>query len=123
MSDLEPLSQQQVEDEISRLSGQLTTNTVDNREAAMQAAKADVAYKLAMARGWIRERGHKGTVAEKEADILLSCEREFEDHKLTEAVYKATQEKGRNLRAQLDALRTVNANIRASIDYSHGRGG
>lgn len=122
MSDLDPLSQIQVEDEIRRLSNELTKATSFNAQAAERAAQADVDYKLARARALIDLRGKGGTVPEKEATVLASVATQFENAKLAEAIYEASKEKGRNLRTQLDALRTIAANIRAAIDYTQGRG-
>jgi hypothetical protein len=124
MSDLDPMAQADVEKEIRRLSDQLTLQTIGLGDAAMKAAQADVDYKRQMARAWIAHRGHKGTVPEKEAFIHGECEAEYEAMRLTEATHKVMQEKGRNLRAQLEALRSINANVRDHVMHgATGRGG
>lgn len=113
--DLDPMAQHDVEREIHRLSKELTHNTQQVAELATVAAKADVAYKLANARAWVANRGKGGTVAEKEAAIHVEVAEQYERKMLTEAVYKSAREKGTNLRAQLDALRTIAANVRAVV--------
>jgi hypothetical protein len=123
MTDLNPLSQLEVEAEIRRLSGRLEFLTQHMASAARQAAQADVDYKLKQARALIDKIGHGGTVGEKEAAVLAECAEEFERWKLEEAVLKADQEAGRNLRAQLDALRTIAANIRPQVAHPSGVGG
>jgi hypothetical protein len=126
MSDINPMAQIEVENEIRRLSGELNEQTQENAVAAEEAARADVEYDLAKARALLQvpriRDGEKLTVAEREAIALVTVGSEYEDARLTEAIYKATQERGRNLRTQLDALRTIAANVRAAVDYSYGRG-
>jgi chromosome segregation ATPase len=123
MPDLNPLSQHEVETEIRRLSDRLTFLTQHQATIAREAAQADVDYKLKHARTLLELRGHGGTVGEKEAQVLQICSQEYENAKIAEAVWKADQEAGRNLRSQLDALRTIAANIRDQVYHAVGRGG
>lgn len=113
--ELNPMAQHDVEAEIHRLSQALTDNTQAVAELATKAAQADVDYKLANARSWVANRGKGGTVAEREALIHLDVAEFYERKQLSEAVYKSAREKGTNLRAQLDALRTIASNIRAVV--------
>jgi hypothetical protein len=117
------MAMNEVELEIRRLSRHLNEQTMAIGEAAKNAARSDVAYKRAYALAMIALRGHGGTVPEKEAEVTSRTIGEMEARALDEAVYRSLQEKGRNLRTQLEALRTVAANIRAAVDYSSGRGG
>ena len=81
-------------------------------------------YKRWHAKATLQFRFEKdSTVATREALAFDACASEFEAAKVTEAVYRGLQEKGRNVRAQLDALRSINANTRASITWAHGEGG
>jgi hypothetical protein len=123
VTDLNPLSQLEVESEIRRLSELLSALTENQAVHAQESAQADVALKLKQARGLVGRIGHKGTVGEKDAEVLVECEREFQRAKLAEAILKADHEAGRNLRAQLDALRTIAANIRDQVHHATGRGG
>ena len=59
--------------------------------------------------------GVKGRVPGKEATALLEVDEEFAEWKLADAELRALQETGRNLRAQLDALRSINANVRSVV--------
>lgn len=124
--DLNPMAQLEVEAEIRRLSNELTAQTEENAKAAEDAAAADVAYDLAHARALLGTEkvrdGEKLLSAEREAIAILAVEGEYTDARMTEAIYRATRERGTNLRAQLDALRTIAANVRSAVDYSHGRG-
>lgn len=115
---LDPMSQARVEDEIRRLSRQLTAVTEEVAHAGTQAATTDVDYKLAYARKMLELRGETGTVAVKDAMALDACASQYEAMRIAEAVYKALQEKGRNLRSQLDALRTIAANVRSVVSHS-----
>lgn len=121
--DAEPGSLIWVEEQIFHLSNRLGQITDEVKQAAMNEAQAEADYKRKAAHTWLDLRGHKGTVPEKEAEVMDRCGEEFEAMKIAEAVYKACQESGRNVRAQLDALRTVAANARAGTTYATGRGG
>ena len=114
-TDLDPMAMNDVERELHRLSQELTRVTLAIGNAATRAAQADVDYKRMYARAWVAKRGHKGTVAEKEAEIHGEVEDEYERKTLREAEYRVFQEKARNLRAQLDALRTIAANVRSVV--------
>lgn len=119
---LDPMAQRDVEHEIRRLSNVLVEITEDVAHAAREEARTEVAFKLANARQLIALRDEKGTVAVKDAMALDACASEFEDMKMAEAVYRACQESGRNIRAQLDALRTLAANVRSAVTYARGEG-
>jgi len=123
MTDLNPMAQLDVEREIMRLSGVLTEITEDVAEAATEEARTEVAYKLAYARRQVELAKEAGTVALKDAMALDACASEFEAMKMAEAVYRACQESGRNVRAQLDALRSINANVRSAVTGAYGSGG
>lgn len=121
--DPDPLAQVEVEREIMRLSRVLTEITEDVAEAATEQARTEVAFKVAHARAILAARDESGTVQVKEAMAHDACASEFEAMKMAEAVYKACQESGRNVRSQLDALRSINANVRAAVTWAHGEGG
>jgi hypothetical protein len=146
LTDLDPTSQDQVERRIVALSDQLSAITDDVMHANETAAKADARWRLEKAKTKLRYefaraqvrrelKGHSGTEAEKEAQVLQYCEKEYtamvlaehgelyEDKKAAEAVANSIREKGENVRASLSGLQTIARNIRTAIDYSHGRGG
>ena len=126
MGDLDPMAQIEVESEIRRLSSLLSQATEEYGHLSENAARSDVDYDLAHARMLLSVPrtidGEKVTVPEREAKTLLLVEEEYRQARMDEAVFKAAQERGRNLRTQLDALRSINANVRAAVDYSQGRG-
>jgi hypothetical protein len=115
MTDIDPMAQADTEREILRFVRDLATVTEEIASAAVEAAKADARYDLAHARALLDQVGHEGTVPEKQARALVVCEDRYHETKYKEAVFKALQEKGRNLRAQLDALRSINANVRPLV--------
>lgn len=120
--DLDPLAQAQVEREIVQRSQTLTQITEDVAHSASEQARTEVAFKLAHAKAMLALRHETGTVAIKEAAALDACASEFEAMKMAEAVFKACQESGRNVRSQLDALRTLSANVRSVVSSSRGEG-
>lgn len=113
-SEWQPLAPVGVEADIRRLCGLLEELTADLAQAARTAALADAAYKREHAKSLLGARGiEKSTVGEREAVADLECADEYEARRISEAVLMAKQESGRNIRAQLDALRSINANLRA----------
>lgn len=120
---LDPLSQAQVEAEIRRISGLLEQHTIEHAEACEVAAEEDAKYDLAYAKALLAQprvfEGEKVTVAEREARALLAVEDLVLASKTTDAIYRASQERGRNLRAQLDALRTIAANVRDVVAHGY----
>lgn len=107
------LTPPEVESEILRRAKRLDKVTAALAKRARAAAEADVAWKIAHARALLAA---EGTVAEREAHALLACEQEYGAHRLADAVLLSAQEAGRNGRAQLDALRSVNVNLRALVE-------
>jgi hypothetical protein len=105
-----------------RLSDTLTDITEDVAEAAKREAETEVAYKIAHARALLGLVGREGTVSQKEAQALIQCGDEFAAMKGAEAEYKACAESGRNVRAQLDALRTLASNVRERVFHPSGVG-
>jgi len=116
------LSQAEVEHQIVQVDSALAAETARYAGLAEAAADAEADYKLAQAQGamTIAARGdppaNRGgpSVAEKDAEVLLGCHREYRSHLLLAARLDATREALRSLRTRLDALRTIAANIRAA---------
>jgi len=120
--ELDPLAQAEIEREIVERSRTLTDITEDVAHSASEQARTEVAFKLANARKLIELRNESATVAIKDAIALDACAAEFEAMKMAEAVFRACQESGRNVRSQLDALRTLSANVRSVVSTSRGEG-
>lgn len=105
----EPITQHEVEQEILRLSRKAEEITQKLVQRAHAAAEADVAFKVCHAKAYLLA---EGTVGEREAHATVMCEAEYRDKRATEALQLSCQEAGRNVRTQLDALRTIAANLR-----------
>jgi hypothetical protein len=106
------LSQEQVEAEIVRLSGLAEKVTTAMARRAVDAANADATYKCEFAKALLQT---EGTVAEREAQATIATQNEYRAYRITEAKFKTASEAGRNYRAQLDALRSLNTNLRALV--------
>ena len=108
----EPIAQVDIEAEILRLSAlaEKVTQTLSKRARA--AAEADVAYKVAHAKALLLAEGPQYV---RDAEATVKTERELTEKRSTEALLLAAQEAGRNYRAQLDSLRSINANHRALV--------
>ena len=108
----EPLAQVDVEAEILRLSAMAEKVTHELAKRARAAAEADVAYKVAHAKALLLAEGPQYV---RDAEATVDCEAELTEKRSTEALLLAAQEAGRNYRAQLDSLRSINANHRALV--------
>jgi hypothetical protein len=115
---VDPMAQAQVESEIHRMSHRLTQVTEDIARLSQRAAQAEVDYKVGFAKALYKRVGSKMSVGLKEAAALIEMEEEFGAMKLLDAELKALQEAGRNLRSQLDSLRSINANVRGVVANS-----
>lgn len=116
-----PLTQAGVEERIVDISDAMETAVEDLADKSDEAAEAEVAYKVKYAQSVLRAgartdgtgRGGRLTEGDKEATAITECEDELRARLITEAHKEVAQEKMRTMRARLDALRTVSANIRA----------
>jgi hypothetical protein len=115
----EPVTQVHIESEILRLCRRAEQVTHDLADRARDAAEADVAYKVAHARALLRAQGPQYV---RDATAVAECEELYDHRRTTEALLLAAQEAGRNVRAQLDSLRSVNSNLRAAISHATGVG-
>jgi hypothetical protein len=109
---MDVLNQAQVEAEILRLSNLAERATTALAKRARVAAEADADYKCAHAKAFLEA---DGTVGEREARAALATQVQYRDRKIAEALLMGAQEAGRNYRAQLDALRSIAANLRALV--------
>lgn len=107
-----PITQVDIEADIMRLCERCEKVTHELAKRARAAAEADAAYKVAHAKAFLVANG---PVAEREAKALVECEAQYQARRIAEALLLSAQEAGRNARAQLDALRSVNANVRPQV--------
>ena len=107
-----PISQVDIEQELLRLMDTLENETEQFESLSMDMAKKEAVYKANWAREYLSA---KGSIKEREAwaDYKLA-DQEFEA-KVAEALVKAKREKLLSLRTSIDALRTLNANVRSQV--------
>ena len=112
MARSQPISQVEIESEIMRLLGILEEETEAFEVLAVDAAKKDALMKGNWAKEYLAA---KGSIKEREAwaDYKLA-DMDF-DHKCAEALVRAKREKLLSIRTQIDALRTLNANVRVQV--------
>lgn len=118
--DGEILTAVEVEQAITRISNAMERDTLQLARLAEAASKAEVAYKVKFAQERIKARmqpgsGPKGRTTNDEADDMatVACADELAARLAAEAVHGSAVERMRTYRSQLDALRTLAANIRA----------
>lgn len=107
----EPLTQIDVESRILRLCDALEENLDTFRELAARRAEAESDYKHKYSRALV-EQSAKVTVAQKEAVAHLRATGDYREWRTLEAQERATQQLLTSIRSQLDALRTIAANVR-----------
>lgn len=107
-----PISQVDIEERIIGLLDDLEHHT-----EAFESLAEDGARKESRLKGeWAKEYlSAKGSIREREAwaDYKLA-DMDF-DHKCAEALVRAKREKLLSIRTQIDALRTLNANVRVQV--------
>jgi hypothetical protein len=79
---------------------------------SMDAAKKEALYKSNWAKSYLSA---KGSIKEREAWADYQMNDENYDHKISEGLVKAKRERLLSLRTSIDALRTLNANVRAQV--------
>jgi len=107
-----PISQVDIEHELMRLIESLESETEAFEQLAEDAAKKEARYKASWAKEYLSA---KGSIKEREswADYKMADE-QFE-YKISEALLKAKREKLLSLRTSIDAMRTLNANVRYQV--------
>lgn len=117
----EPLSQYDVEQSIANISDLLEDAVVELSQFANKAASCEADYKIAYAKELLRAKDHLGdqqkkpTVSELESLALIGTEDLFRARLIADAQLSVQQERLRTLRARLDALRSLNSNLRAMV--------
>ena len=108
----QPISQVEIESEIMRLMGVLEVETEAFETLAVDGAKKEALLKANWAKEYISA---KGSIKEREAWSDYKLSDEAYSYKIAEALVKAKREKLLSVRASLDALRTLNANVRIQV--------
>lgn len=112
MSRTTPISQVEVEEELLRLLDLLENETESFETLSVDSAKKEAKYRSDWAKGYLAA---KGSIKEREAWADYQLNEENYDYKISEALVKSKREKLLSLRTSIDALRTLNANVRAQV--------
>jgi hypothetical protein len=107
-----PISQVEIENELLRLLSMLEEETEAFENLCEDAAKKEALYKSNWAKEYLAA---KGSIKEREAWADYKLSDDSFDFKISEALVKAKREKLTSLRTSIDALRTLNANVRAQV--------
>lgn len=112
------LTQAEVEEDIGRICRAMEAETHRYDDLAREAAETEADYKGAFARAMIAtaaaSRGDRSVTAnEKEAIATAETITELRVWKLSQAKLAATKEALLSMRAHLDAMRSLSANIRS----------
>lgn len=113
MSDPVEMNPHSVEQEILRLSRRLDDANQRILTHAKAAGEADAGHKVAYAKALLQA---DGAVAVREAHATVATEKQLFQKRAAEAILMAARDSATNIRAQLDALRSVNTNMRVLIE-------
>ena len=102
-----PISQVEIEQELVRLMDKLENETI-----AMDCAKKEALYKSNWAKEYLSA---KGSIKEREAWADYKMDQENFEYKCAEALVKTKREVLLSLRTSIDAIRTLNANVRTQV--------
>jgi hypothetical protein len=108
----QPISQVDIENELLRLIDMLEEETEVFEGLAQDAAKREAQHKSNWAKEYLSA---KGSIKEREAWADYKMADIAYDYKIAEALVKAKREKLSSVRTSIDALRTLNANVRAQV--------
>lgn len=109
-----PMSPIDVEREILRLMQLLEDVTDEFEDISVDASEKEAEYKMAWTKDYISQQG-KGPIKDREAWADYKNAPLYREWKLAEALTKAKRERLTSIRTGLDALRTLNANLRNII--------
>lgn len=112
MDRTKPISQVDIEEELLRLMDLLEKETESFELLAVDAAKKEALLKGEWAKQYLSA---KGSIKEREAWSDYKLADQIMDSKIAEGLVKAKREKLLSLRTSIDALRTLNANVRVQV--------
>jgi hypothetical protein len=107
-----PISQVEIEQELVRLMDKLENETEQFETIAMDCAKKEALYKSNWAKEYLSA---KGSIKEREAWADYKMDQENFEYKCAEALVKTKREVLLSLRTSIDAIRTLNANVRTQV--------
>ncbi len=107
-----PISQVEIEQELLRFVDRLEAETEMFENLAVDAAKKESLYKNHWAKEYLSA---KGSIKEREAWADYKMDAPHFEFKVAEAMMKAKREALLSIRASMDAMRTLNANVRVQV--------
>jgi hypothetical protein len=107
-----PISQVEIEQKIMLDIEAMEEATEEFDKLSEEAARAEVEYKVARARAYLRQRG---SIKDREYAADEITREEMESYKISEGRLKAQREVLNTIRARLDALRSLNSNLRSQV--------
>jgi YesN/AraC family two-component response regulator len=107
-----PISQVDIENELLRLIEMLEQETEAFEVLAVEKAKKEALHKSNWAKEYLSA---KGSIKEREAWADYKLDDSSFDFKISEALVKSKREKLLSLRTSIDAMRTLNANVRHQV--------
>lgn len=95
-----------------RLTERLEVETEQFETLALDSAKKEALYKSNWAKEYLSA---KGSIKEREAWADYKMDQQNFEYKCAEALVKAKREALLSIRSSMDAIRTLNANVRSQV--------
>jgi len=107
-----PISQVDIENELLRLMDKLERDTEEFEAISVDSAKKEARYKANWAKEYLSA---SGAIKQREAWADYKLENDYYDYKIAEALLKSKREALLSIRSSIDAMRTLNANVRVQV--------
>ena len=107
-----PINQIEIENEILRLLEELEEHTEAFEGLCIDFSKKESVYKGTWAQEYL---GAKGSIKERESWADYKTDTLAYEYKIAEALVKTKREKLLSVRTAIDAMRTLNANVRVQV--------
>lgn len=107
-----PISQVDIENELLRLMDKLERETEEFEAISVDSAKKEARYKANWAKEYLSA---SGAIKQREAWADYKLENEYYEYKIAEALVKSKREALLSVRSSIDAMRTLNANVRVQV--------
>lgn len=120
IGDVDPMSQAQIEATLLDLMAKAQHVTVEVGQRARAHAEADTAYRVKFAHEMLKADGPMDL---RRAQAEVACAAELAERKMSEALLLSAREAGNNVRARLEAARSLCSNIRSAVAHPTGMGG
>ncbi len=115
------LSPAEIERELVHIVEQIEANSAILVRESEQLADVSLKYDLAYAQAMVRAKGR--SAEQRKAEVLMVVEELYREKTLCESRLRLCRDAQHDLRAELEAIRSIGASVRSSMWEQSGTGG